>query len=429
MQLKSLHIKKLFFQYSYDIDFKDTIKIITGPNGFGKTTILKMIMNLTCLNFYYFFQIPFEELEFIFENNFIIKIRKEPVFSDNNDDIGEEQEISNLDKFYISFNNGKEILLDQRSIDSKFDQLGYRKFRDDIWIEFIGEKLYLTSELLEKHSDIYDLYFQDNTGDLMKLSAQKVIFIQDYRLFSSVYEPILKGKNFVHIHNFEIDHCSKELRIYLSDIKSDFDKRFQEAQYIIISKINKTSNFEITDTEYTKRAIELNKILIRVSSFGICGKFQIPETVSTDNKNYLFITLIEYEKLVNSILDKIEQIELFVKLITESDFPNKRINVNVEYGFKFISLNGYFIANKYLSSGEQHRVITFYNLVFKTRNNMILLIDEPELSNHVIWQLSFLKDIKQVIKKKQIQTIIATHSPQIIDGKWELTSDLYKIRK
>ena len=58
---------------------------------------------------------------------------------------------------------------------------------------------------------------------------------------------------------------------------------------------------------------------------------------------------------------------------------------------------------------------------------MMVLIDEPELSNHVIWQLSFIDEIKQVSEKLDLQFIIATHSPQIIHERWELVTDLFKI--
>ena len=67
-----------------------------------------------------------------------------------------------------------------------------------------------------------------------------------------------------------------------------------------------------------------------------------------------------------------------------------------------------------------------YHLIFEVKENTILLIDEPEISLHVEWQLEFLDDIEKILEDKKIQVIIATHSPQIINEKWDLCFDFYE---
>jgi predicted ATP-binding protein involved in virulence len=431
MKLKSLHIKGLFSQYSYNIDFKDDIKIITGPNGYGKSTILRIISNLMDLNFYYFFQIPFEEIVYNFYEDFNVKIIKKidsTNFSDDTD-ISDESELLINEKIFISFNDGKEILIDQDKLDSDIEELGYRKFKEDIWKESGSENFYFTSELIKKNHSIIESKFQDDKGKLMLLSGINVSFIQDNRLYSTSNADNYHEKNLIQLKKFEIDNCALELQNYLSKIKSDFNKKFQESQNRIITQMGRSLSLKIVSPEYSDRVDNLNNKFIRAFEFGICEKIDIPTFFEKNVSNYLNITLTEYEAVINEFIEDIEKIELFIKIISKSSFPNKRIEVKEGFGFKFISDNGLYISNNALSSGEQHRLITFYNLIFKIRKNMILLIDEPELSNHVIWQLTFLKDLKSVLKGYNIQTIIATHSPQIIDGKWNLTTDLFKIKK
>lgn len=42
--IKTIKISKLFGRFDYKLDFSEEgIMIITGPNGYGKSTILKMI--------------------------------------------------------------------------------------------------------------------------------------------------------------------------------------------------------------------------------------------------------------------------------------------------------------------------------------------------------------------------------------------------
>ena len=70
--LKTLTVKSLFGLYTYELDFTNrdgsTIKFITGPNGYGKTTVLSLIYALYTCDFKAFMDIPFGELLFDFES-------------------------------------------------------------------------------------------------------------------------------------------------------------------------------------------------------------------------------------------------------------------------------------------------------------------------------------------------------------------------
>ena len=73
--------------------------------------------------------------------------------------------------------------------------------------------------------------------------------------------------------------------------------------------------------------------------------------------------------------------------------------------------------------------VLLYELLFKVEPGALVLIDEPEISLHVAWQKEFLKDILSVIAVQRINVILATHSPQIINDRWDLTVDLEEIGK
>ena len=77
-----------------------------------------------------------------------------------------------------------------------------------------------------------------------------------------------------------------------------------------------------------------------------------------------------------------------------------------------------------LSSGEQHELVLFYELLFKVKPNSLILIDEPELSLHVVWQQQFLGDLEDITKLTGFDILIATHSPLIIHDRWDLTVEL-----
>ena len=80
-----------------------------------------------------------------------------------------------------------------------------------------------------------------------------------------------------------------------------------------------------------------------------------------------------------------------------------------------------------LSSGEQHLIVLFYDMIFETTSGGICLIDEPEISLNVGWQKAFVADIEEVAKVSSQQYIIATHSPQIVNDRNELMAEIKEV--
>lgn len=69
---------------------------------------------------------------------------------------------------------------------------------------------------------------------------------------------------------------------------------------------------------------------------------------------------------------------------------------------------------KDLSSGEQHELVLFFDLIFGQSEGRLILIDEPEISLHIAWQKRFIPDIKRIIALSPMDVVISTHSPQLI---------------
>jgi predicted ATP-binding protein involved in virulence len=128
------------------------------------------------------------------------------------------------------------------------------------------------------------------------------------------------------------------------------------------------------------------------------------------------------EKKLGSFDDVFAKIDLFKK-IANSLFLNKKLTIS-QKGFGIITADGSQLDPTLLSSGEQHEIVLLYELLFRVRNNSIILIDEPELSLHVAWQEAFLPDLVEMAKLSKFDALIATHSPQIISDRWDLTVEL-----
>jgi predicted ATP-binding protein involved in virulence len=77
-KIKSIEIKNLFgmFNYVIPLNQENNITIIHGPNGYGKTTILKLINCLFNFHFIELLEINFESLTISFINNSFLLIEK-----------------------------------------------------------------------------------------------------------------------------------------------------------------------------------------------------------------------------------------------------------------------------------------------------------------------------------------------------------------
>ena len=77
--------------------------------------------------------------------------------------------------------------------------------------------------------------------------------------------------------------------------------------------------------------------------------------------------------------------------------------------------------NGYPTSGQE-QIVQIVASVANTEPNTLILIDEPELSLHVDWQIKFIDNLLQLADDKML--IIATHSPDICLNHLEMSKAL-----
>jgi predicted ATPase len=118
---------------------------------------------------------------------------------------------------------------------------------------------------------------------------------------------------------------------------------------------------------------------------------------------------------LESLSDLLAKIKLFKALIDQR-FITKDVRITRQNGIEVI-FKGRKIPIERLSSGEQHQLVLFFELLFEIKENALILIDEPELSLHVAWQKKFISDLMKIISLNKFDVILATHSPQLI-GRW-----------
>ncbi|SFQ47617.1 AAA domain-containing protein, putative AbiEii toxin, Type IV TA system [Butyrivibrio proteoclasticus] len=169
-------------------------------------------------------------------------------------------------------------------------------------------------------------------------------------------------------------------------------------------------------------------------------RFSSDEDFPTDALPVLEI-YIEDNKKKLAAYDKLKvQIDLLLKAINESNaFANKKLVIQTNKShsinpyaalkaapkaLKFLTNDGREIPLERLSSGEKHAVILFYNLIFNSKEDSLVMIDEPEISLHISWQQHFISSLLEICKENRLYAVIATHSPDIVNGHWDLLVNL-----
>lgn len=135
-----------------------------------------------------------------------------------------------------------------------------------------------------------------------------------------------------------------------------------------------------------------------------------------------FPSMKEIENTLDSLAsstDLPENIQMFVEMVNRF-YENKRLIINKEKTQNAFVL---MYADRHtenslssLSSGER-QITTIFYAISQLSSQGIVLIDEPEISLHLDWQRSILRNITQMFEAEQI--IACTHSPAI-GGDYEM---------
>ncbi len=422
-----LEVKGLFNQYDYLLETsnKGNPLILTGPNGYGKTTLLKILSNLKEQNILYFFLIPFNSIALYINDKLNIKIESVEV---NN---GEEDE--GVKERILKFSTGTEnkpLVVSKSAL--------YEIIKKSP-MSFYYERHYPYSGSIDTNSSHFFVQYQHESKRFLTLLTREhnnsiplslanlpdVFFVQANRLRESMPK-IERKEDSEQEKREEIVKISENLKENLKDSLSLFLSESQRSDKEFINSIL-TNNEDITEKEYNIRAEKIESTFEELSQYELGDKIKMP--AYNPKKSFVLKGYLDDLESNLAIYNNIRnKLNLFTDLIKTKNFAGKSIRINKSNGLRIVSnADQSFISLENLSSGEKNQLILLYDLIFRVSDNSILLIDEPELSLHVAWQIDFLDDLTKIAKLKNLLVIVATHSPQIIGERWDECYDLYEI--
>ena len=146
-----------------------------------------------------------------------------------------------------------------------------------------------------------------------------------------------------------------------------------------------------------------------------------PEDVERDRGGYLRL-LSEVRRITGGCYRFAESLKAFQQVVN-CFYTSKRMTVTD--GIISVSmLNGNQVPLEVLSSGEKHILIIFYRILFHANPGSLIIIDEPEISIHVSWQQKMGHLLLDLCELRDLQMLVATHSPQIIHDLWDRANEL-----
>ena len=420
MKLSKIKIEGLFdlFDYTIPLENNENLLIITGPNGFGKTMILNIIDSFFNNKLDFFHKLVFKSItiwtsehkKFIIEKNKAENEIEASIFA-NGIFITSHKHLLRKSNIFIS---------------------GSNKIISSIYYNLHSDILSETKKHTEKENIITEETNESFYERLDSLSNQlKIYLIKEQRLLRR--NP--KKKKTDNSSDFFIQSETEIFVIdtieeYATELKDLINNNLDES-YTITQQIDSTfpkrllsEKGNLTVEEFNKRFNLLKLRQEKLKLFGLSESEQEVPSYDEQNANVLLVYLKDSEEKIKVFDSLVNKLELFTNILNDRRFTFKSIKIDRKKGFIFLTKNGVELSLTDLSSGEQHEVVLLYELIFKTNPNTLVLIDEPEISLHVTWQKEFLSDLLKILELQKMQVIVATHSPQIINDRWDLVFNL-----
>ncbi|WP_300257489.1 AAA family ATPase [Clostridium sp.] len=430
--LKSIEIKKLFNIFDYNINLENNkLIIITGPNGYGKSTILKILEAVNKVNLSYFYDINFEEITLNFKNNEekvkLKKVKNELIINEENISVILEN-LFNKEFDGITINNRryieKRILEREKEYGNEYFKTLINKYFNVDSFEFnsiIDNDINVVSGIKILYDNAEEVYFIKEQRLIKKLSNDMEYNDVDYKKRHTRYVGSKINRT-----TEVIDNIPRKIKSIISDLSQKYSK---EANIIDSSYPVRlfATNVGLTENEYKSKIIDIRKKFDKLNVYDISEvKFEKDIMFKKEHAKALKIYFDDFDKKYQVYEGMLEKFDLFMDIIN-TKLAFKNIKISKEKGLSIVDMQGEKVKLSMLSSGEKQMIVLFYNLIFEINNESLLLIDEPEISLHISWQQEFMSDVLRVLEKKNINVIVATHSPQILSNYWENQIDLGEI--
>ena len=454
MRIKKLTVVNLFDMFNHEVDMNldDRITIIHGVNGIGKTALLRLINAVFNRQIPVLQSIPYDKFRIDFDNGTFIEFNKT---ASKAKEPKSEKVATARDEIKISWKQkGKRVIkgeildsFDPRDLTfplSFFERYipGLRRVAAATWVYGPKNETLTIDEVVNRFaarlpipSRMKKYGFPKEVDDILQeikvrlIRAQRLLVLPDdggeeIGRYGKDDERKQKVSEAVETYSLELRDKIKTILTESSTLTQSLDRTFPQRLIDSYGRSDKVTN--VSKDELSKRLENVEKkrnFLMSVGLYDLAKeKIDNPVLNNEDMIRVLTVYVEDTEKKLMIFDELANKISVLIEVIN-GRFQFKEMTIDKEKGFVF-KVGDKNLYPTDLSSGEQHEIVLVYELLFQTGPDTLVLIDEPELSLHVGWQIKFLEDLRRIISLSEIDVLVATHSPQIINNRWDLTVKL-----
>jgi predicted ATP-binding protein involved in virulence len=449
MKITRVEVKDLFGVFTHVIPFNTGVTIIYGLNGVGKTAILRMINGVFNRKYSFIRSVPFSEFTITFDDGSEIVITKDTDSIPNSREHGIYEAQPLNAEYRVPGDQPKKTLFRTEATPEHFPRHileealpGMIQYGPEIWRKGPNGEFVTWEELIDRYGDMLaffrreDSLRSDNSEDWLNELRKKISvrFVETHRL-ESTPRGRRRGSIDLEVTTSALSRYSEHIAKLIQRLQAEYGAKSQKLDRTFPMRVLKSNESKAQSiTQLTERLQKIERKRERLKEIGVLSKDTNPNfdlenaelmsELDTSKSNLLSIYIADIEAKLQIFDDISKRIEFLIQFIQEHFFQ-KELVIDTERGFVIRStVTNRELSLQQLSSGEQHELVLIYELLFHVNENSLILIDEPEISLHVDWQMQFLDDIQKVVGLTPFDVLIATHSPMIINERWDLTVEL-----
>lgn len=450
VKITGIKVTGLFDRLDYDIDVnnRNCVAILSAPNGCGKTTVFKL------LNFTFNPQdstlgeilgIPFSRFECHLSNGKTVALSRTALETTSKTGKSNQMALNLALRF---FNDPVDYLLSIEENGKSLKQVSFSEsFTSDRRELEQGSFVYY-SDPREEIDDIdYPTVlglrrarkaFNNFNSLLAEMHCKTHIdFIEANRLQKnyisrSARNAMMHGVDNDRIRGREVEHvdflelANEEMTDLIKRCLGEYNRRLAEAKNKLTAMfLNADESNEVPFENFRNRWMSYHAELDKYHKIGLLEStetvIKADELEYAYEKKATFLTtyLDAFEGTIEPLQTYYEQMKLFADIFNKRNEITGKSVLFTPNGIKIMSGNKE-ISISCLSSGEKNDFVMFYRLIFNITKNSIVLIDEPEISLHIEWQEEYLDRLIDICEMNGLQAIVATHSPNIVNGHFDL---------
>ena len=437
LRVKRVAVFGLFHLYDHDVPLHmaERVTILHGPNGVGKTALLRLIAAVFGGRYTAITKVPFRKLDIELSEGSVITFEQT-----EKHDKGESAhpglklslKASGKTKHTSDVTLGsprqRAYLEGYASGDSALERLG-----PDLWVDrSMGEEL-STVDAFKRYAGKHSRGIIDATE-----SVEPDWFT---KLRGRVQVHLIETQRLIRMDLDDSDRSGRSSTVMMPTVRDyarDLHKRITEAlaRYATESQtldqsfpqrlVKAGAQPGLTTSDLKARMNNLDAKRANLQKIGLLDSatsspFDVESLDALDpaQSNVMSLYVEDTQKKLAVLDDLSRRITILLGNVN-GKFRNKSIQIHREKGFVVIGPDAAPLDADALSSGEQHELVLLYDLLFRVSPGTLVLIDEPELSLHVGWQKRFLPDLLEIVQTAEFDALIATHSPFIVGDRSDL---------